>query len=470
MFDFFLEMRYTIFGNQLKEGYAMDALLNKLEILGDAAKYDASCSSSGSGRQGKPGGMGNAHMAGICHTWAVDGRCVSLLKVLLSNSCIYNCTYCQNRCDSGVRRATFEPAELAKLTFEFYRRNYIEGLFLSSGVVAGPDRTMELMIKTMRILREEYGFCGYIHVKAIPSADPKLIDEAGLLADRISVNIELPTSRSLALLAPKKSAQGILTPMEYIHRAKTLNLEDRRHFKSAPMFAPAGQTTQMIVGATPDSDLTILRLSKGLYKRYSLKRVYFSAYIPVGVHPSLPGHDTAPPLLREHRLYQADWLMRFYGFDAEELFSGTETRLDDAVDPKCAWALKHPEWFPVEINSADFEMLLRVPGIGNISARRILQARRNRRLELSDLRKLGVVMKRAQFFVTAKGRFCGRVLPDSPFLKTMLAERREDGQISLFDEPLNILPGADIRRKLPAAGAEPPALTPLTLPPAADFF
>lgn len=446
----------------------MDKLMEKLEILGAAAKFDASCSSSGSGRQGKSGGMGNAHMAGICHTWAADGRCVSLLKVLLSNACIYNCAYCINRCDSDVKRATFAPEELAQITYEFYRRNYIEGLFLSSGVVKSPDYTMELMIKSMRLLREEYRFCGYIHVKVIPSADPALIDAAGLLADRVSVNVELPSSQSLSVLAPRKSAQAIFTPMNYIHRAKDLNLEDRRHYKSAPVFAPAGQTTQMIVGATPDTDLTILRLSTGLYKKYRMKRVYFSAYIPVGTHPSLPGPDTAPPLLREHRLYQADWLMRFYDFDAEELLSESAPQLDDALDPKCAWALRHPEWFPVDVNLADLHMLLRVPGIGNLSAKRILRARRNKKLELTDLRALGVVFKRAQFFVTAKGRFFGRVTPDSPFLRMMLSEHREDGQLSLFDVPglarIGAQPQHAAARHLPGAPAALPAadISPLT--------
>ncbi len=405
----------------------------KLIILGNAAKYDASCSSSGSGRAGKDG-FGNGHMAGICHTWAADGRCISLLKVLMSNACIYDCAYCINRCsNSETPRATFRPEELAQLTAEFYKRNYIEGLFLSSGVVKTPDYTMELMIKTLQILRYEYRFYGYIHVKVIPGADPRLVDVIGMLADRLSVNIELPSNNSLKLLAPQKERAGIIAPMEHIKLAKKQNLEDRKKYRSSPLFAPAGQTTQMIVGATPDTDLSILRLSKGMYRKFDMKRVYFSAYMPVGKHPALPSAEKPTPLLREHRLYQADWLMRFYRFDAEEIVDEKSPNLDIELDPKCSWALRHLEMFPVEVNTADYELLLRVPGVGVKSAQRILAARKTRRLEAEDLRKLGVVMKRAQYFLTAKGRFVGKVKTDSPYLRQSLLERRPMGQLSLFD-------------------------------------
>ena len=413
----------------------MSDLMEKLTILGGAAKFDASCASSGGGRAGRPGQLGNACMAGICHTWAADGRCVSLLKVLQSNACIYDCAYCQNRRSSEVARATFTPEELAYLTVSFYRRNYIEGLFLSSGVLKSPDHTMELMCRTLRLLREEHRFGGYIHVKVIPGADRGQIDAIGLLADRVSVNVELPSRESLSLLAPQKPPEDIFTPMSLIRRAQTMSLEDRRRFKNAPLFAPAGQATQMIVGATPDSDLTILRLSKALYQKYRLKRVYYSAYIPVGDNPALPAPGSQVPLLREHRLYQADWLMRFYAFNPEEIVSEGAPHLDPELDPKCAWALNHPEFFPVEVNSADYETLLRVPGLGVISARRIVAARRQTAIRLEDLRKLGVVMKRAQYFLTATGKFGGRMQPGSPFLRHALVERRDGAQLSLF-EPL----------------------------------
>ncbi len=423
----------------------MEKVMQKLEILGDAAKFDASCSSSGGGRAGKPGQLGNAHMAGICHTWAADGRCVSLLKVLQSNACMYSCAYCRNRCGSDVPRATLAPRELADLTVAFYRRNYIEGLFLSSGVAGSPDDTMERMVETMRILREEYRFGGYIHTKIIPGSSPELVNAAGLLADRISVNIELPTSDSLRLLAPQKAPEKIFAPMNAIRQAQTYNLEDRRRFPHAPLFAPAGQTTQMIVGATPDNDLTILRLSQGLYKKYRMKRVYFSAYIPVGDHQILPPAGTPPPLLREHRLYQADWLMRFYEFDAEELFGETDRMLDTELDPKCAWALHHPEFFPVEVNTASYETLLRVPGLGVISARRIVAARRQGALRPEHLAKMGVVMKRAQYFLTAGGQFAGRMEPGNPYLRQALTEpSAAGGQLNLFAPQGPLLPAHDL--------------------------
>jgi putative DNA modification/repair radical SAM protein len=409
-------------------------LEEKLKILGGAAKYDASCSSSGSGRAGKDG-FGNAHMAGICHSWAADGRCISLLKVLMSNECVYNCSYCVNRKGNNVLRATFTPEELAALTAEFYRRNYIEGLFLSSAVVHNPDYTMELMLKTLRILRKSYRFYGYIHLKVIPGSDPLLLYEAGLLADRLSVNIELPSEKSLKLLAPQKKKTAIIRPMEAIKSNKLQNLEERKMFKSAPLFAPAGQTTQVIVGATPESDFSILQLTKSLYNRYNMKRVYYSAYIPVGRHPILPGPDRPVPLLREHRLYQADWLLRFYRFDADEIVDSENPNLDLNLDPKCAWALRHPELFPVDINSAEYELLLRVPGIGVTSARRIIEARKHKKLDLDDMRKMGCVIKRAIYFVTAKGRFAATVSPDSPILRDILSEGTPYPQMSLFDTP-----------------------------------
>ena len=407
----------------------------KLKILANAAKYDASCSSSGSARAGKDG-FGSAAMAGICHSWSADGRCISLLKVLMSNSCMYDCAYCVNRASADPPRATFTPEELADLTVEFYRRNYIEGLFLSSGVCRSPDYTMELMVKTLELLRYEHRFYGYIHLKVIPGASPELINRAGMLADRLSVNIELPSQESLKLLAPQKERAGLVRPMKNIKALKIQNAEEKKLFKSAPTFAPAGQTTQMIVGATGESDLDILRLSKGLYSSFEMKRVYFSAYLPVGSHPALPGREKPIELRREHRLYQADWLMRFYKFDAEEILDRSEeSNLDPSLDPKCAWALRHPEFFPVEVNTADYEMLLRIPGVGVKSAQRIVRARRLAHVGPEDLRKMGVVMKRAQYFLTARGKYVGAVSPDSGFLREILTERRDMAQLSLFGDP-----------------------------------
>ncbi len=416
----------------------MPSLEEKLTILGDAAKFDASCSSSGSSRPTPEGSrLGNPYSAGICHTWAADGRCVSLLKVLQSNACLYDCAYCQNRRSNPTPRATFTPEELAELTIQFYRRNYIEGLFLSSGVVQSPDYTMELMIRTMQILRQEHRFGGYIHVKVIPGSDARLVHAAGLLADRMSCNIELPSSDSLALLAPQKRPEGIFAPMQFVRSTLGMCLEDKRKYIHAPSFAPAGQTTQMIVGATRESDLAILRLSHGLYRKYQMKRVYFSAYIPVGAHPALPpAHMAAPPLLREHRLYQADWLLRFYSFTPDELLEDCAPQLDPEMDPKSQWALKHPEFFPVEVNTVDYETLLRVPGLGVQSARRIIEARRQGSLRPEDLKKLGVLMKRAQFFLTAGGKFTGRVEPGHPMLREQLVQRPNIHQLSLFDPPV----------------------------------
>ena len=375
----------------------------KLTILTDAAKYDVACTSSGGDRRG--GRLGKTLPSGCCHTFSADGRCISLLKLLLTNVCIYDCQYCVNRTSHDLPRAMFTPRELADLTIDFYRRNYIEGLFLSSAVVRSPDYTTELLIRTLTLLRTDYGFSGYVHAKAIPGADPLLTAQLGRLADRLSVNIELPSARSLALLAPDKRSQDIFQPMAQIRDGIRQAKAEGQRFRHAPAFAPAGQSTQMIVGASGESDYEILKLSQGMYRKYRLKRVFFSAYIPVGANPLLPSPQTfRPPLLREHRLYQSDWLLRFYHFQAEELLSPDRPTLDPQLDPKCAWALAHLDRFPVEVNTADYHTLLRVPGIGVVSARRILAARRWRALDEAALGKLGVVMKRAQYFLTCSGR------------------------------------------------------------------
>lgn len=379
-------------------------MLQKLEILSDSAKYDAACTSSGVDRANRTDGIGNAAACGICHSFAADGRCISLLKVLMTNYCIYDCKYCINRRSNDVPRAAFTPEELAELTYNFYRRNYIEGLFLSSGIIRDPDYTCERMIETISLLRNKYKFNGYIHAKAIPGADSELINHLGVLADRISVNIELPSQKSLTALAPDKSKNAILLPMSHITNRIKENSTEIVQYKHAPKFAPAGQSTQMIVGATPDSDFQILRLTEALYQKYSLKRVFFSAYVPVGDQKILPPAGTKPPLLREHRLYQADWLLRFYGFSASEILDEQHQSFDPLLDPKCNWAMNHPELFPVEINRASYEMLLRVPGIGVKSARKIITARRQTSLDYADLKKLGVVLKRANYFILCKGK------------------------------------------------------------------
>ncbi|MDP4133860.1 MAG: putative DNA modification/repair radical SAM protein [Bacillota bacterium] len=377
----------------------------KLRILGDAAKYDASCSSSGSHRKNMPGGIGNAAPAGCCHSFTQDGRCISLLKVLLSNCCINDCKYCINRKSNDVERATFEPRELANLTIEFYKRNYIEGLFLSSGIIKNPDYTMEQMIVVLSVLRNEYKFNGYIHVKAIPGADQALIQKAGLLADRMSVNIELPSEVSLNRLAPDKDKNKILKPMGFIKSSITESKAELAVYRHAPQFVPSGQSTQMIIGATGDTDCQIMRLAEGLYNKYSLKRVYYSAYVPMNDDSNLPSVDTKPPLLREHRIYQADWLLRFYGFKASELLDDKRPNFSLNLDPKADWAIGNYHLFPLDVNKASYEMLLRVPGIGVTSARRIITARRMAVLEYQDLKKFGVVLKRAQFFITVKGKY-----------------------------------------------------------------
>lgn len=381
-------------------------ILDKLKILADAAKYDVSCSSSGSNRRNKKGGLGNSHLSGICHSWADDGRCISLLKILFTNHCIYDCSYCVNRASNDLPRAALTPDELVSLTINFYKRNYIEGLFLSSAVQKNPNYTMELLTETVKKLREEENFNGYIHLKAIPGADSKLIEEAGKYVDRMSVNIELPSDKGLKLLAPQKKREEIIKPMGLINSRIGQVKEERKKYKYSSNFVPAGQTTQLIVGATEDNDLNILKLSEALYNQFSLKRVYYSAYVPVSNNPNLPS-ISSPPLLREHRLYQADWLLRFYGFKSGELLNGYNPNFDENFDPKCDWALRNMNLFPVEVNRAEYHMLLRVPGIGVKSARRIISARRMTPLGYDDLKKLGVVLKRARFFITCKGKYYG---------------------------------------------------------------
>lgn len=423
-------------------------VFQKLQILSDAAKYDAACTSSGVDRQSASGQIGSAVACGICHSFAGDGRCISLLKVLMTNSCIYDCKYCVNRRSNDTPRATFTPKELADLTIQFYRRNYIEGLFLSSGVLRDPDYTCERMIETLRLLREEYRFAGYIHAKTIPGANSALISRLGTLADRISVNIEMPSHKSLQLLAPDKSKTSILKPMGFITGRIAENSTDLVKYKNAPRFAPAGQSTQMIIGATPESDYQILRLSEALYGKYKLKRVFFSAYIPMNTDSLLPAVDVKPPLLREHRLYQADWLLRFYGFTADELLDSAHPDFNPYLDPKCNWALHHLEHFPVEVNRADYAELLRVPGIGVVSAKRIVRARRAGSLDFDALKKLGVVLKRAQYFITCRGRQReGLVHTRDASIRALLSEQalarlQEDApsvvraqQLSFFDKP-----------------------------------
>ena len=401
-------------------------LMDKLTILADAAKYDDACTSSGLDRTSRPGGLGSTIMAGCCHSFSADGRCVTLLKVLMTNRCVYDCQYCVNRRSNDVPRAAFTPRELCELTIGFYRRNYIEGLFLSSAVWGSPDRTTELMTETLRLLRREYNFWGYIHAKAIPGADPLLTHRLGLFADRLSVNIELPSEQSLKLLAPDKGKQSILAPMGQIRDGIRTSRQELALYKHAPRFAPAGQSTQMIVGATPESDLHILRLTESLYQKYQLKRVFYSAYMPVSDSKLLPARrDFKPPLLREHRLYQADWLLRYYQFEARELLDEQNPNFNPLVDPKCSWALNHLERFPVEVNTADYETLLRVPGIGVRSAQRILSARRCGALDFSGLRKLGVVLKRAQYFLTCSGRMVeGLRVREDGIIRHLVAQER----------------------------------------------
>lgn len=417
----------------------------KLEILSDAAKYDVSCTSGGTERKGDGEGMGNCRKAGICHSFSADGRCISLLKILFTNECIYDCKYCVNRSGNDVVRTSFTPEEVCTLTMEFYRRNYIEGLFLSSGVLKSPNYTMELLYTVLYKLRHEHNFQGYIHVKAIPGVDSRLIQMTGYLADRMSVNIELPTAESLRLLAPHKTRKNILAPMRFVQQMSAENQYEIQTYRHVPKFVPAGQSTQMIIGATPESDYQILHVAESLYKKFDLKRVFYSAFIPVNEDKNLPSvKEQRPPLLREHRLYQADWLLRYYHFEAGELLDEENPNFNAYLDPKCFWALRHLEEFPIEINYAAYDMLLRVPGIGYKSASRIVKARRMGMLDFEDLKKMGVVLKRALYFITCKGKMMYPIRMDEDYITRNLLNTKEklpegaDGmsfrQLSLFDD------------------------------------
>ncbi|MGN0702123.1 MAG: putative DNA modification/repair radical SAM protein [Lentihominibacter sp.] len=461
-----------------------EQLMQKLEILADSAKYDVSCSSSGSGREAK-GRMGNTHASGICHSWSADGRCVSLLKVLFTNKCVYNCEYCVNRREAECLRAAFEPEELAELTMEFYRRNYIEGLFLSSAVEVSPDYTAERILKSLQLLRYEYGFAGYIHAKIIPGVSPELVHEIGLVSDRLSVNIEMPTSRSLEAFAPQKKAKQIFAPMRQItntlietnslagpgtmFKGQKLNTPENYLGEGTQLilpgtdgslqpankgqFAPAGQTTQMIIGAGGETDRSILTTSENLYRTFKMKRVYYSAYIPVVDSPILPDVNTAPPLAREHRIYQADWLLRFYGFTVSDLFggggswyggerksAGTEgDNLDPDLDPKVMWALRNLDRFPIEVNKASYEELLRIPGIGHKSAKRIIRQRRFAAVRYEDLRKIGVVLKRAKYFMLCCGRYYGSKIFEPEVIRNSMLQMESGLQMSMFDNDGSLL-------------------------------
>ncbi len=420
------------------------SVMEKLRILSDAAKYDVSCSSSGVERKGDGTGIGNTLAGGICHSFGADGRCISLLKILFTNECIYDCKYCINRKSNDVPRASFTPDEICELTIQFYRRNYIEGLFLSSGILYSPTYTMELIYEAVYKLRTLYRFQGYIHVKAIPGADPELVKRMGLLADRMSVNLELPTAEGLKQLAPNKHRRNILQPMRQIQQGITQNKNEITVYKHAPSFVPAGQSTQMIVGATPESDYQIMTVAENLYKKFELKRVYYSAFVSVNADKDLPALPEGPPLLREHRLYQADWLLRFYGFEAGELLSEKKPNFNVLLDPKADWALRHLEQFPVEINRAEYRNILRVPGIGVKSAQRIVRARRNGNLGFGDLKKIGVVLKRALYFITCNGKMMYPTKLEEDYIARNLIDRKEklpfdrDGmtyrQLSLFDD------------------------------------
>ena len=379
-----------------------EGTLEKLRILAESAKYDVSCSSSGTVRRGVKGdGIGNTVGGiGICHSFADDGRCIALLKVMLTNYCMYDCAYCINRRSNDIKRATMSVSEVVEVTMEFYRRNYIEGLFLSSGVVRNPDYTMERLARVAQELRTVHRFNGYIHLKSIPGASRELVNQAGLYADRMSINIEIPNEGSLKYLAPEKDFKSVYEPMGYIRQGVLENTEDRRKFRNAPRFVPAGQSTQMIVGASPEHDRDILKLSSALYATPTMRRVYYSGYIPVNTYDSRLPVTKQPPLVRENRLYQADWLMRFYKFSADEIADESHPDLELEIDPKLSWALRHPEFFPVDVNRADYEMILRIPGVGVKSATLIVNARRFRRLTSDHLRKIGVVMKRARYFIT----------------------------------------------------------------------
>ena len=431
-------MEYQIVGKE--------SLMDKLNVLTDAAKYDVACTSSGVDRKGNGKDMGNARQMGICHSFSADGRCISLLKILLSNECVYDCKYCINRKSNDVKRATFTPEEVCELTMQFYRRNYIEGLFLSSGIIQNPTYTMELLYQTLFLLRNKYRFMGYIHVKGIPGADPIIIEKTGYLADRMSVNLELPTREGLEILAPNKPRTNILKNMRQIQNGIENNKNDIVLYKNAPKFVSGGQSTQMIIGATKENDYQILSVAESLYEKFALKRVFYSAFIHVNEDKLLPAvkDGEGPPLLREHRLYQADWLLRFYGFKAQELLSSERPNFNIAIDPKADWAVRHLDKFPVEINRADYQTLLRVPGLGVTSAKRIVAARRYGNLNFEDLKKIGVVLKRAIFFITCNGKMMHQTKLEEDYIVRQLTYEKEklpfqvDGvtyrQMSLFDD------------------------------------
>ena len=421
------------------------SVMEKLRILTDAAKYDVACTSSGTSRGNDGTGLGSCVQMGICHSFAADGRCISLLKILFTNECIFDCKYCINRRSNDVPRASFTPDEICELTIEFYRRNYIEGLFLSSGILRSPDYTMELICAALEKLRKVYRFQGYIHVKAIPGASKELIQRAGFLADRMSVNLELATAEGLRTLAPHKTRDKILKPMRLVQNGRSQNAYEFKVYHHAPSFVPAGQSTQMIVGATPETDYQMLHVAETLYQRFDLKRVFYSAFVSVNVDKALPAKtDQGPPLLREHRLYQADWLLRYYKFEAKELLTEEEPNFNPLFDPKCNWALRHLEYFPVEVNRAPYEMLLRVPGLGYRSAGRIVRARRLGTLDFQDLKKIGVVLKRAMYFLTCNGRMMYPVKLEQDYIARNLLDAGERlpqevrgmtyQQLSLFDD------------------------------------
>ena len=441
----------------------MEAIMEKLKILADSAKYDVSCSTSGVGRKNE-GRIGNTYSAGICHSWSADGRCISLLKVLFTNKCAYDCEYCVNRRSNDFTRASFEPDELARLTIEFYRRNYIEGLFLSSAVEKSPDYTAERILECLQLLRYKYGFAGYIHAKIIPGVSPEILHQIGLVADRLSVNIEMPNSESLARFAPQKKPKQIFAPMKQI----TNSLIERNAlvgpgtmFKGTQLtvprakkgvFAPAGQTTQMIIGAGGETDQSILTTSENLYHTFKMKRVYYSAYIPVVDSPILPDKTTAPPLAREHRIYQADWLLRFYGFSVSELFAGGGENLAPDLDPKVTWALRNLDKFPIEINKASYEMLMRIPGVGAVSAKRIVRQRKVSAVKFDDLKKMGVVVKRAKYFITCSGRYYGDRRFEQDTIKNSILQMENGLQLSMFDNNWKMLEAGARQEKLAAAG------------------
>lgn len=407
----------------------------KLRILSDAAKYDVSCSSSGSSRKNTNNGLGNAAINGICHSWSADGRCISLLKILMTNYCIYDCKYCINRKDNDIERAILTPDEIVKLTINFYRRNYIEGLFLSSGIIKSADYTMELMIAVAKKLRLEEKFNGYIHMKVIPGASRQLINEIGLYVDRVSVNIEFAENTALKLLAPDKKPTDISTSMGLIRKNMIENAEDKKIFKSTPSFIPAGQTTQMIIGASGESDYAILARSENLYKNFDLKRVYYSGYVPVNKSGILVSTEQAVPMIREHRLYQADWLLRFYDFKADEILDEKDPFVDPLLDPKTNWAIKNSHFFPIEINKASYKDLLRVPGIGVTSAKRIVMTRKYSTIRYEHLKKLGIVIKRAKYFIVVNGEFLGFKKENPELLRNALMEKEKmvTEQLRLFN-------------------------------------